>query len=184
MEDAAIIQLYWQRNEDGIRETDRAYGPRLRTLARGIVSSQEDAQECVSDTYWQAWRTIPPQRPRYFYAYLAKICRFGAFGILDRRKAAKRSAQLVSLTREMEMCIPDSLQNVSVESRELAKAMNDFLNDLPRDSRLIFLRRYWYGDSVEQIAGRYGMTQSKIKTQLFRTRNKLRSYLEKEGIDL
>lgn len=184
MEDAAIIELYWQRNEDGILETDRAYGGRLRTLARGILSSQEDAQECVSDTYWQAWRTIPPQRPRYFFAYLAKICRFSAFGVLDRRTAAKRNADILSLTAEMELCIPDRMGEAVMESREIGHLLNAFLHSLPRESRLIFLRRYWHGDSVQEIAQRYGMTQSKVKSQLHRTRQKLLTYLEKEGIHL
>ena len=182
MEDEKIIELYWSRSEDAIRETDNAHGEKLRALSWRILRSHEDAQECVSDTYLKAWDTIPPQRPNYFFAYLAKICRFFCFGRLDYLNAAKRSADVVQLTAEMELCIPDSGHSWQPEEEQLGQLLNQFLEQLPKKSRMIFLRRYWYADSVAEIARRYQMSQSSVKTQLHRTRNKLRSFLEQEGI--
>lgn len=181
MEDAKILELYFARSEDAIRQTDKTYGRKLHTLANRILFSQEDAEESVSDTYLKAWNAIPPKRPQYFYAYLAAICRNLSLHRLSRRQAAKRSAQVVELTQEMEQCIPDTRQAQRIEQRELSRMLDGFLGTLNQESRQIFLRRYWFGDSVSEIAARYGMTESKVKMQLSRTRNKLRVVLEKEG---
>ena len=182
MTDAQIIQLYWARNEDAIKETDAVYGRKLHTLAERIVQNFEDAQECVSDTYMKTWDTIPPQRPQYFFAYIAKICRNFALGVLDFKNAAKRKGEVVALTQEMEACIPDPAHQRRLEGEELGKVLNRFLETLSYESRVIFLRRYWYLDTVAEIAERCGITQSKVKTQLHRTRGKLHAFLEKEGI--
>ena len=182
MEDSKIIALYWLSNEHAIRETDRVYGRRLHTLAERILHSPEDAEESVSDTYMKAWDTIPPQRPQYFFAYLAKICRNFALGRLDWQNAAKRKAEVVTLTQEMELCIPDPSHDRRLEGEEIGRVLNGFLESLSRESRMIFLRRYWYADSIQDIARRFGVTQSKVKTQLHRTRRKLYDYLQKEGI--
>lgn len=182
MNDEAILELYFSRNEDAIRETDEAYGRRLRVLAKNILDSREDAEENVSDTYLKTWQNIPPTRPTHFFAYLAQVCRFCAMDRLDRNHAAKRSARVVSLTLEMESCIPDERREGEAEARELGRALNRFLAALPRESRVIFLRRYWYCDTIEEIAHRWGFSESKVKTQLHRTRNKLRAYLIEEGI--
>lgn len=182
MEDSEIIGLYWDRDEDAIQETDRAYGRRLHSLSNRIVENYEDAQECVSDTYMKAWQAIPPQRPNYFYAFLAKICRHLSLGRVDWNNAAKRKADLVSLTAELEQCIPGSSLEAKLEGEELGRLLNDFLQTEPKESRMIFLRRYWYADSVGEIAARYGIGESKVKTRLHRTRGRLRAYLEKEGI--
>lgn len=182
MEDEQIIELYFRRDQDAIVQTELAHGAKLNALANRILMNHEDAQECVSDTYMKAWETIPPTRPSYFYAYLAKICRFLSFGKLDWNNAAKRKAEIVELSAEMELCIPDPSRERQAESRELARLLNEFLSTLPEESRKIFLRRYWYADSITEIAQRYQMGESKVKTRLFRTRNALRSFLEKEGI--
>lgn len=182
MEDEKIIELYWIRSEDAIRETDAAHGAKLHDLSYRIVQNREDAQECVNDTYLKAWNTIPPQRPNYFFAYLAKICRFLSFGRLDWNNAAKRSADVVQLTAEMELCIPDRCQSWQRSEQQIGDVLNRFLDSLPRRSRMIFLRRYWYADSIGEIARRYQMSQSSVKTQLHRTRSKLRAFLEQEGI--
>lgn len=184
MEDAQIIELYWARNEDAIHETDLAYGRRLYVLADKIVNSHEDAEESVNDTYMNAWNTIPPQRPTLFFAYLAKICRFCSYGILDWRNAAKRNADVVTLTKEMEMCIPDPRHQRKIEGEEIGQLLNKFLDSISKESRLIFMRRYWYTDSVAEIAARYNMSESKVKTQLHRTRIKLHNFLESEGITI
>lgn len=182
MTDAQIIALFWERNEDAIRETDAAYGRRLHVISDNILHSIQDAQECVSDTYMRTWETIPPQKPNFFFAYLARLCRNFSLMRLEWSGAAKRNAEIVTLTQEMEACIPDRAQEQAMEREELGQLLNDFLQSLSRENRLIFLRRYWYADSVREISDRYGISQSKVKTQLHRTRRKLRLFLEKEGI--
>ena len=181
MKDEQIIDLYFQRSEEAIRQTEAAHGHKLYTLAYRILCSREDAEESVSDTYLKAWDSIPPTKPTFFFAYLSKICRFICFGKLDWQNAAKRKAEMVELTAEMELCIPDSRQQLEAERRELGEVLNDFLGTLNEESRKIFMRRYWYADSIAEIAQRYGLGESKVKTRLFRARNDLRSFLEKEG---
>ena len=182
MEDAKILDLFFARNEQAVKETDTAYGRRLYVLSINILNNREDAEESVSDTYMEAWKSIPPKRPKYFYAFLASICRHLSFNRLDWHLAAKRNAEVVALTQEMEMCIPDARQDAEMDGRELRRVLESFLDSLTRESRLIFLRRYLYVDTVAEIAKRYGISESKVKTQLHRTRSKLHAYLEKEGI--
>lgn len=182
MTDSQIIALFWDRNEDAIRETDRAYGHRLHVLSDRILRNEQDAQESVSDTYLKTWETIPPQRPTYFFAYLAKLCRNFSLARLQWQSAAKRSAQVVELTREMAECIPDHSLERKLEGEALGQLLNAFLDSLSRENRLIFLRRYWYADPVREIAERYQISESKVKTQLHRTRKKLQQFLEGEGI--
>ena len=184
MEDTEMIELYWARNEDAIRQTDKAYGRKLYGLADRILRSREDSEESVSDTYMKAWDTIPPQKPTFFFAYLARICRNAALGKLEWKNAAKRNAELVTLTKEMEQCLPDRTHDRKQDAKELGCIINRFLSTISRESRMIFLRRYWYTDSIEEIADRYQLSQSKVKTQLHRTRIKLRLFLEKEGISV
>ena len=182
MDDTEIIDLFWTRDQEAIRQTDKAYGRKLHVLSDRILCNREDARECVNDTYFKTWQIIPPQRPAHFYAFLASICRHLSFHRLDWRMAAKRNAEIISLTSEMELCISDTAQERELEGKELGRVMNEFLEGLPKESRLIFLRRYWHLDTVAEIAARYGMTESKVKMQLSRTRAKLRTHLEGEGI--
>ncbi len=182
MTDSQIIALFWERNEDAIRETDTVYGRKLYAVSDKILRSRQDAEESVSDTYMRAWETIPPQRPNYFFAYLAKICRNLSLGKLQWNSAAKRNAEVVSLTDEMQQCIPDRSHERKLEGEEIGRVLNAFLESISLESRLIFMRRYWYTDSIQEIAARYNISQSKVKTQLHRTRNKLQLFLEKEGI--
>lgn len=158
MEDSKIIALFWQRNEQAVKETDTAYGGRLYSLSNHILRNPEDAQECVNDTYMETWNSIPPRKPTYFYAYLAAICRHLSLDRLDWRMAAKRNVELVTLSQEMENCIPDRRQEAEFDRREL------------------------YADTVAEIAARYSISESKVKTQLHRTRKKLLAVLNKEGI--
>lgn len=182
MEDAKIIELFFQRNEQAVKETDTAYGRKLYVLSNNILNSREDAEESVSDTYMETWKSIPPKRPKYFYAFLASVCRNMSFNRLDWRLATKRNAEVVTLTQELEMCIPDSRRDGEMDRRELRRVLETFLDSLSKESRLIFLRRYLYVDTVAEIAARYGISESKVKTQLHRTRAKLHTYLAKEGI--
>ena len=182
MEDSRIIELFFARNEDAIRRTDEAYGRRLFVLADNIVKNDQDAEESVSDTYMRAWDTIPPQKPKYFFAYLAKICRHFSLDKLDWKAAAKRKAEVVSLTREMETCIPDHSRDARLEARELGRILDGFLRSLTQENRMVFMRRYWYVDTISEIAVRYGISESAVQMRLNRTRAKLAAYLEKEGI--
>ena len=182
MTDSQIIALFWERNEDAIRQTHAAYGRRLYVISDRILRSHQDAEESVSDTYMRAWETIPPLMPNYFFAYLAKICRNCSLSRLQWNSAAKRNAEVVSLTQEMESCIPDRFYERKLEGEEIGRVLNAFLDSISLESRLIFMRRYWYTDSIAEIAARYNISQSKVKTQLHRTRNKLQQYLAKEGI--
>lgn len=184
MNDNQIIKLFFARDEDAIQQTDRKYGTRLTGLAVNIIRNNEDAQECVNDTYLKTWDTIPPAKPDHFYAYLAKICRFFAFGRLDWNHAAKRNGEVVALTREMEACIPSSWQDTSVDSGEISRLVSLFLRQQTPENRMIFVRRYWYGDSVSELALRYELSQSAVLMRLSRTRSKLAAYLKKEGISV
>ena len=182
MEDDRIVALYWARSEDAITETSEKYGKYCYAIAYHILSNAEDAEESVNDTYLAAWRTIPPKRPKYFFAYLAKICRNFAFGKLDWLDAARRKAEVVTLSEEMELCIPDTSRDSAAEGREITRALNAFLGTLTQENRRLFVRRYWYVDTVAEIAQRYNMSESKVKTRLHRIREKLRVYLMQEGI--
>ena len=182
MEDAKIIELYWARSEDAIARTDAKYGRKLHTLANRLLQNHEDAEESVSDTYMRTWNAIPPSRPSHFYAFLASVCRHLSLNKLDWKQAAKRKAEVISLTQEMELCIPDTSRDRQLEGKEIGRVLNEFLEALPKESRLIFLRRYWYVDTIAEIAARYGMTESKVKMQLSRTKAKLSRHLAKEGI--
>lgn len=182
LEDERILDLYWARDDAAIQETSVKYGEKLRHLSERMLRAKEDAEECVSDTYLGAWNAIPPQRPVQFFAFLAKLCRNIACNKLDWLNAAKRKAELLPLTDELAQCIPDSTADCTRDAKELGEALNAFLHTLPQETRVIFLRRYWFMDSVEEIASRYKLGESKVKTTLFRTRQKLRAYLEKEEI--
>lgn len=184
MGDEKILELFFDRNEDAIRLTDEAYGRRLRSLANNIVKNDRDAEESVSDTYLRAWNSIPPQRPEHFFAYLARICRNLALNRLDWKNARKRNAEVVALTQEMEACIPDRSREREMEGKELGMVLDRFLRTLSPGNQMVFLRRYWYADTIAQIADRYDLSESAVQMRLSRTKAKLCTYLEKEGIDL
>lgn len=184
LEDERILALYWARDAAAIQETDVKYGARLHGLSRRLLPVREDAEECVNDTYLGAWNAIPPTRPAHFFAFLAKLCRNLACNRLDWLNAAKRRADVVSLTDELAACVPGTDGGREQALRELGDLLSDFLRGLPQESRLFFLRRYWFMDSVKEIAERYAVGESRVKTSLFRTRRRLREYLEKEGISV
>lgn len=182
MEDEKILELYFARDEEAIRQTERSYGKRLHGVAFHVLRNQEDAEESVNDTYLKAWETIPPQKPKRFFGYLAKICRHFALGRLDWKNAAKRKAEVVSLTQEMENCVPDTRREEALNGKTLGEVLDRFLMTLTPENRMVFLRRYWYADTVAEIAERYGISESAVMTRLHRTRAKLSAYLEKEGM--
>ncbi|MFI3326115.1 MAG: RNA polymerase sigma factor [Clostridia bacterium] len=181
MNDLDIIELYFKRDENAIEETKKSYDKKLVKLANNILRNTSDSEESVSDTYLSAWNSIPPQKPKYLFAYLSKICRCVCFDMLDYKNAQKRSAEIVALSDELLMCIPSRDENNS-EGKELTKALERFLLSLEKESRVIFMRRYWFCESVRDIAKKFNFTESKVKTSLFRTRGKLKRFLESEGI--
>lgn len=184
MEDSKIIDLYWARKEQALAETDTKYGSYCRTIARSILRNFEDTEECVSDTWLHAWNSMPPQRPGILSAFLGRITRNLSFDRCKYQQAAKRGGGALPLALdELGECIP-SAQRVeyALEQKELAAAIDRFLRTLPEKDCNLFLRRYWYVDSISVIADRYGMKENTVKSILFRTREKLRKFLGEEGI--
>lgn len=184
LEDSKIIDLYWARKEQALAETDAKYGSYCRTIARNILRNFEDTEECVSDTWLHAWNSMPPQRPGILSAFLGRITRNLSFDRCKYRQAAKRGGGALPLALdELGECIP-SAQRVeyALEQKELAAAIDRFLRTLPEKDCNLFLRRYWYVDSISVIADRYGMKENTVKSILFRTREKLRKFLGEEGI--
>ena len=186
MEDDKIVQLYLERDESAIKFSSEKYGSRLRTLSMGITSDFQTSEECENDTYLQAWNLIPPNEPKtYLYAFLARITRHISIDRCRKSVSLKRDAYITELSEEMEMCIPspDDIEN-KIAEEELGKAISDYLHTISQEKRVIFVRRYFYLDSVSQISKRCAVTESKVKSSLFRTRNDLRAYLIKEGYTL
>lgn len=187
MDDTKIIDLYLARNEDAVRQTDTKYGKRLLALSENITADHADAEECVSDTYLAAWNGIPPSEPRdHFFAWLARIARCSALDICRRSSAAKRQAVLVELSEELGQCLAAEARTDRLlsEEFEIAAVLNAFLEMLDKETRAVFLRRYFYADRIKAIASRFSMSESKVKSMLLRTREKLRVYLSERGITL
>lgn len=186
MDDSKIVELYLNRDEAAIVKTADKYGARLRNVAYTIVEDHHAAEECENDTYLRAWNAIPPHVPQdYFFAFLARITRHLALDLCKERSRLKRNAFLCQLTAEMEQCIPDPNDtNRQIDAITLCDAVNQFLASLSNEKRNVFVRRYWFMDSVSSIAKFYGLSESKVKSILFRTRNQLRDYLKKEGYTL
>ena len=183
MDDARIVELYWERNEKAITETANKYGSYLNSISYNILVNSEDAQECVNDTYHDAWNSMPPHRPSILSTFLGKITRRISIDRWRTLNRIKRGGGEVTLAlEELEQCIAGGQSpEREIEKRELAEAINRFLDLLPAEQRRVFLARYWYMDSIQQIADHFRFSQSKVMSMLFRTRNKLRRQLEKEG---
>ena len=184
MEDAAIVDLYWARDESAIAQTKRKYGTYCTSIARRILSSAQDAEECVNDTYLGAWHAMPPHRPQVLSTFLGKITRNLSLKRYRTLSAQKRGGGEVELALdELAECLaaPDSVE-ASVEATELAAMIDTFLADLSVEERKVFVCRYWYCESIEDIAQRFGFGQSKVKMMLKRTRDRLAVYLEERGV--
>ncbi|MBQ8789283.1 MAG: sigma-70 family RNA polymerase sigma factor [Oscillospiraceae bacterium] len=186
MEDEKIVELYFERNESAIERTSEKYGKRLRAVSNGILKDIETAEECENDTYLEAWNIIPPNEPKtYFYAFLARIIRNISLNCCRKKNALKRNAFVCELSAEMEECIPSpDDMDCRIDDMVFAEIINKFLSELDAEKRKIFVRRYWYMDSVTEISEKLLLSESKVKTSLFRTRKKLREFLEKEGYAL
>ena len=184
MDDKSIVDLYFSRNEDAITQTDRKYGRYCYSIAYNILTSKEDAEESVSDTYMTAWGAMPPRRPAVLAAFLGKLTRNHAIDRWRARSASKRGGGEMPLAlEELQECVA-GLQNVEMEyeRKELARAYVRFLDTLSTTERRVFLCRYWYMDSISAIANYFGFSDSKVASMLHRIRKKLRTVLEKEGL--
>ena len=182
MEDARILDLYWARDQRAIDETGLKYGPFLSRTAWNILRDRSDAEECVNDTYLSAWNAIPPARPSAFRAWLGRVVRNLSLDRWKRDRAEKRGAGLEVLLGELEDCVPAPRGTErALEDREIADLISAFLRRLTKENRVIFLRRYWYADSISAIAFRLHMRENQVSVRLHRIRKKLREELRKEG---
>ena len=184
MEDSEIVELYWERDDKAIFESGAKYGHNCRVVARSILHNQEDVEECVNDTWLGAWNTMPPNRPNKLRFFLARITRNLSFNKLKSKTTVKRgNGEIPVVLDELYECIPNpSTIEDEIEVRELERHINRFLYSLPERSCNVFLRRYWYVETIAEISTRYDMTPANVKVILSRTRCKLKDYLGKEGL--
>lgn len=186
MEDGRIVQLYWDRDEQAIPATADKYGNYCAAIARNILGSREDAEECVNDTYLNAWNAMPPHRPGVLSAFLGKITRNVSLNRYRYNTAGRRGGGEAAVVLDEIAELVSGTDGPEQESsrRELAAAIDDFLGALPAGKRCIFIRRYWYFDRVPEIASRFGMTENHVSVILTRLRLKLRDFLLERGFEL
>lgn len=184
MEDRGIIALYFARDEQAIRETEAKYGKLCYGIAYRILGNREDAEECVNDTYAALWNAIPPAEPGNLSAYVCKVARNLSLKRLEYLHREKRSGELLVSFEELEGVLSDNGLSDGTGDEELGEAIGDFLRGEKEDARKVFVRRYYFFDSVGEIGARYGFSESKVKNMLLRTRKRLRIYLQKEGFDV
>ena len=185
LNDDEIVQLYFERSEDGIAQSEEKYGRLCRSVIRRILPDERDAEECLSDVWIHTWNSIPPERPRVLSAFLARIARNLALDRLSYNGAEKRDSALTEAFEELEPCLmgADDAQR-GAEEAEFSAWIKAFLTAQTKDSRVFFVRRYWYGESVSEIACACRCSEEKVKSSLFRTRNRLREAMKKEGITI
>ncbi len=183
MEDAAIVELFWQRSEDALAQTDKKYGKLCRHLANNILHNLSDAEECVNDSYLRVWNLIPEERPKFYQAFLCRIVKNISLDRIKFETAQKRSPGGIVCIDELEECVaaPLGTPEQSADEHALTQAIAAFLRQQSDYARRIFVRRYWYCDSLQEIAADYGVREAKISAQLFRTRQKLKEFLREEG---
>lgn len=182
MEDSHIIKLFFARSEAAIAALSKRFGSKLQALAMNILGSRRDAEECVSDTYLVLWNNIPPEQPQPLAPYVYKVGRYTALKRLRTNSAQIRRSDYDLSLDELAGCIPDYSTERALQARELGRAIDRFLDTQSKSSRIIFLRRYWFGDSVEEIAKTTGISPGAVTTRLSRTRRALKVYLEQEGL--
>lgn len=186
MDDKGIVQLYWSRDEEAIQATDEKYGRYCKSIAKNILNSDEDAEECVNDTYLNAWNAIPPHRPARLSAFLGRLTRNLSFNRYKRDRAEKRGGGEFTLTlEELADCVSgrDDMDGV-IDRRELSMAINTFVKHLPAEKRKLFVCRYWYADPVARIAADCGKQPGSVSKTLERTRKQLKAYLTERGFVL
>lgn len=184
MEDKQIVELYWDRSEVAIEETDKKYGRYCHYIAYQILENDEDAKEVVNDTYLKTWQNIPPDRPEHLRAYVGMISRQIALNAYEKNHAKKRGNFALALD-ELAECLPSKDEDLRiVPGVAMRESLNGFLRGLPSKTRNIFIRRYWYTSSISEIADEYSMKESAVAMLLLRTRKKLKTHLQKEGFNV
>ncbi len=182
LEDSNIIAMFNERSEQAIAELDKKYGPAVRKTAANILNDRLDVEECVNDTYLRTWNNIPPQDPKPLVSYVCKIARNLAVNRYHANKAEKRNRTFDLILDEMEECIPSGTSvETEIDAKELSSAISRFLLTLDRNDRFLFVRRYWYADSVKELAALTNGSADRISVRLFRIREKLKQSLIKEG---
>ena len=185
LEDGQIVALYGRRDEAALGETQRKYAALCRSVAKNILGGEEDAEECVNDALLQAWNAIPPQRPRRLGAWLARVTRNLALNRWDRDHAQKRGGGMTALLSELEDCLPSPASvEGELEGRALSAAIDRWLRSLPKGDRTAFLRRYWYGVPLQELAAERGEPPAKLAQRMLRLRRGLKKTLEQEGFVL
>jgi len=185
MEDQGIVHLYIQRSQQALIETKLKYGAYCKSIVRNILSNPSDIDECENDTYLAAWNAIPPNMPRKLSVFLGRIARNIALDKYGYNTAKKRNREFEVILTELEECLASSnTVEKEYEAAEIANLINQFLYKVDEQSRNLFIRRYWYSDSIEELTVRFQMSSSKAKSMLFRTRNKLKVHLNQEGVQL
>ena len=185
MDDQQIVDLYWARSEQAIQESEYKYGAFCRSIARNILLQEQDAEECVNDTWHRAWNTMPPQRPASLRAYLVRLVRNLSIDRWRARKSQKRGEGLEALVLELEDCVPAvPSAEEETEARELSRTIDRWLDGLPREDRVLFVRRYWYGQRLDELSGQLGWSPNRVSQRLLRLRTGLKRYLEREGVVL
>ena len=184
MEDKQIVDLFWERSEDAIARTDQKYGRYLLFIAKNVLSDDEDAREVQNDTYLRTWNSIPPERPTRFRSYIGAICRNLSLDRYRERMAEKRSGGIEVAIDELAECVPDTRECDEAASKLIADALNRFVAELSVRDRKIFVQRYWYMCSTEQIARENAINKNTVVTVLYRTRKDLKAFLEKEGVNI
>lgn len=185
MDDLQIIELYWAREEAAIAESSIKYGKLLHHIAYNILANREDSEECVSSTYGRAWDTMPPQKPGSLSAYLGRITRNLSINRWYENRAQKRGGGAFALLSELSDCIPSANSvEAAVETNALAELISRWLRSLPKEERTLFLRRYWFGDSLSFLAKARGTSANQLAGRIYRLRQKLKVMLEQEGVSL
>lgn len=185
MKDAEIIELFFRRDERAIQKTDAQYGMFCRSIAFHILGNQEDAEECVNDAYLRAWNGIPPQNPSCLKVWLGKVVRNISLDLWRKNHRQKRYAGIEQLFDELEGCIPSQTSvDTEIEKEELTAFLNRWLADLPKRDRILFMRRYWNGEPLKELARLCHMTPANLANRMYYLRQKLKAALEKEGITL
>ena len=184
MDDLSIIELYFARDEQAIKETDAKYGKLCHSIAYNILNNNEDSEECVNDTYIGVWNTIPPTRPNNFMAFVCRITRNLSLKRIEIMARQKRTQATIVSLDELAEVLPDESIADGISDEDIGKAISDFLRNEKEDVRNVFIRKYYFFDSIGDIATRYGFTESKVKNMLYHTRNKLKEYLIKEGVEI
>ena len=186
MEDNEIIQLYFERNEEAIKATADKYGPYCNSIAYHILNTWEDAEECVTDTYLKAWNSIPPNRPSVLRLFLGKITRNLAFDLYKKMNADKRGGgQIAMVLDEVAGCVSGGSEpDKEFDRKQMQDAINSFLGSLSKEKCALFVRRYWYSESISEIAERYCMSENHVSVSLYRLRKKFHDYLIERGFEL